>query len=189
MRGSERKMVETILAGLSSVGSYAAWAGIALLCLLGLLLSAVGVSGTWLVVAASAVATLLGGGDFPKWGVVIAMAVLSVLVELAEWSASHWGVRRRGGSRLAGFAAMVGGFLGALLGFLIPIPIVGNLIGLLAGSFGLAFLVERNRLQHDGHAARIATGAVLAALAVVLLKSIVTLGMALWLWIGLWLAR
>ena len=182
-------MVASILAGLSAAGSYAAWGGIALLCLLGLFLSAVGISGTWLVVAATAWATLLGDGDFPKWGVVIAMAFLSALVEIAEWSASHWGVRRRGGSRLAGFAAMGGGFLGALLGFLIPVPIVGNLIGMLAGSFGLAFLVERNRLQHDGRAAHIATGAVLAALAVVLLKGSVTLGMALWLWLGLWWAR
>jgi uncharacterized protein YqgC (DUF456 family) len=182
-------MVETLLGVLEMAAAYAAWVGIALLCLMGLALSAVGISGTWLVVAASAWATLLGDGTFPTWGVVIAMAALSGAVEIAEWTATHWGVRRRGGSRLAGFAAMAGGLIGALLGFLIPIPLFGNLIGMLVGSFGLAFLVERNRLRHDARAARIATGAVLAALAVMLVKISVTLGMALWLWLGLWLAR
>ncbi len=182
-------MWESHLAGLSAAGSYAAWGGIALLCLLGLLLSAVGVSGTWLVVGAAALAAAHGSGDFPDGGVVLAMAVLSALVELAEWTAAHWGIRRSGGSRLAGFAAMAGGLIGALLGLFIPIPLVGSLAGLMAGSFGLAFLVERSRLRHDGRAARIAAGAVFAALAVLLLKSVVTLGMALWLWIGLVLAR
>ncbi len=178
-------MINAILSALASAGLGAAWIGIALLCLLGLLLSAVGISGTWLVVGATALAVWMGDGSFPTWGVVAAMAVLSALVELAEWTAAHWGVRRRGGSRLAGFAAMAGGLLGALLGFLIPIPLVGNFIGMIAGSFGLAFLVERRRLRHDGDAARIATGAVLAAVAVVFLKSMATLGMALWLWLGL----
>lgn len=182
-------MLDSILAALSTAGHGAAWIGLAALCMAGLVLSAVGISGTWLVVGATALAVWLCDGPFPTWGVVAAMAGMSALVEVAEWTAAHWGVRRRGGSRLAGFAATAGGLIGALLGFLIPIPLIGNLIGMLAGSFGLAFLVERSRLRHDGRAARIATGAVLAALAVVFLKTATTLGMALWLWLGLGWAR
>lgn len=181
-------MLETVLAAGNAAGHYAAWAGVALLCAAGLIFSAVGISGTWLVVLATAWAAHLHVGAFPSRGVVWAMAALALSVEIAEWSAGHWGVRRRGGSRLAGFAAMAGGMLGALLGLWIPIPVVGPLLGLLAGSFGLAYAVERRRRRAPEGAAHVAWGAVFASLAVLLLKIAVTLAMALWLWIGLWFA-
>jgi len=88
--------------------------------------------------------------------------------------AGHWGVRRRGGSRLAGFAAMGGGLLGLVLGSMI-LPVIGTFLGMLAGSFGLAYVVERHRLQASAPAAHIATGAVLACVAMLMLKVAVAL--------------
>jgi hypothetical protein len=52
---------------------------------------------------------------------------------------------------------------------------------MLAGSFGLAFLVEWRRLNHHGKAAEIAIGALWARLGILFLKTAVTLGMSIWL--------
>lgn len=181
-------MLDTLLAAAHATGNALGWAAVALLCVAGLFLSALGISGMWLVAGASALALWLSSSGFPTWTGVAVLAGVALLVDLLEWGASHWGVRRRGGSRLAGFAATCGGLIGALCGFFIPVPIIGNLLGMLAGSFGLAYLVERHRLRRAAPAVYIATGAVLATLAVVFLKVSVTLGMTLWLWIGLWLS-
>lgn len=181
-------MWAALVAASHTAGVAAGWLAVALLCVVGVVLGAVGMSGMWLVVAASALAAWLSSSGFPT-GIEIAVFIaISLAVDLAEWGAGHWGVRRRGGSRLAGLAAAVGGVLGALLGFFIPIPLVGNLLGMMAGSFTCAYLVERHRLRQSAPAANIAVGAVLACLAVLFLKVSVTLGMSLWLWIGLWLS-
>ena len=181
-------MMDVIQAALAAIGQGAGWFGVAACCLLGLILSAVGISGTWLVVFAAALSVYLADSGFPTWGVVIAMAVVAAVVEVVEWTAGHWGVKRRGGSGWAGVAAMVGGLMGALLGLFIPVPLIGSFIGMLAGSFGLAYWVELRRLRDSAPAAHIATGAVLACIAVVLLKITVTLALTAWLALGLWLA-
>ena len=164
-----------------SILSVALIAGMILLCLLGLGLSAVSISGTWLVAAAAAVGRMLPGEPRYGWGLVLVFLALATLVEGAEAVAGAWGVRRRGGSRAAGVAALVGGMLGLLLGSFIPVPLVGSLIGMLAGSFGLVYWVEQRRLNHSEQAAHIAWGSVLGRMAMLLLKVAVTLGMIVWL--------
>ena len=94
-------------------------------------------------------------------------------------------MRKRGGSGLAGLAALAGGLLGALVGSVIPIPLVGTLLGMLAGSFGAVYAVERRRLSAHDPAAHIAWGAVLSRMLIVLLKVVVTLGLSIWLFIGI----
>ena len=156
-----------------------------LLCVTGVVLSFVSISGTWLVVAAAALTVVLRGDAFPGWGTVVVFVILSVLVEVAEALAASWGVSRRGGSRLASFAALVGGIAGLVLGSFIPIPPFGSLLGMMIGSFAMAFAVEASRLKKADQAASIAWGTVLARLAVVFLKLAATLGMIGWLVIGM----
>ncbi|HMP76476.1 MAG TPA: DUF456 domain-containing protein [Kiritimatiellia bacterium] len=180
--------MDAIQSTLSAIGQGAGWLGVVSCCLLGVLLSAVGISGTWLVVFATALSIVLTESAFPTWSIVAGMAVIAAGVEVAEWTAGHWGVKRRGGSGWAGVAAAFGGIAGALLGLFIPIPLIGSFIGMLAGSFGLAYWVEVRRLRASAPAAHIATGAVLACIAVVLLKITVTLALTAWLALGLWLA-
>jgi uncharacterized protein YqgC (DUF456 family) len=80
--------------------------------------------------------------------------------------------------------ALIGGVLGFFLGFMIPIPLIGNFVGMLLLSFLLVFWVERQRLGHDRQAAHIALGAVLAHVYMVLVKTGAALGMSFWLfWI------
>jgi len=149
-----------------------------LLCLTGILLSAVSFSGPWLVLLAALVLFFTAG--FPAVGTLVVFAALCIGAELAEALAGWFGVQKRGGSTFAGMAAIVGGLIGAVFGSGI-FPIIGTLLGMLAGSFALAFLVEWRRLKHHEQAANIAIGAVFARLSILFLKTLLSLGMSIWL--------
>jgi uncharacterized protein len=159
------------------------WTLCLLLCLGGLLLSALSISGTWLVLAAAALAAfLVEPGQAPGWKTLLGMAALCTAVDVLEWFAASWGVRRRGGSRAAGWMALLGSLGGMILGtLLIPIPLLGGMIGMVAGSFALVYWTENRRLQHANHASHIATGAVLAAMSMLLLKVAATAALTAWL--------
>lgn len=171
----------------ATAGSLAGYLAVALLCAAGVIVSALTFSGTWLVLLATLLAAWLSGPEFPGWITVAVFALLCAAIEVVEVLAGLWGVQKRGGSKLAGFAALAGGLLGMFVGSFIPVPVLGTLAGMFAGSFGLAYYVERRRLSHD-QAAHIATGAVLARIAVLLLKVTATLGMIAALYIGMAIA-
>ncbi|MEM7391654.1 MAG: DUF456 domain-containing protein, partial [Verrucomicrobiota bacterium] len=153
-----------------------------LLCIVGVLLSCLSISGTWLVVVAGVIALFLGGREsFPGWVDVILFAAVSGLVELMESLAGVWGIKKRGGSNWAGFGAFIGGIAGLILGSSI-LPIIGSLIGMMVGSFVAAYAIEHLRMKKtDEEAARIAMGAVVARLIVVLIKVFATMGLSAWL--------
>jgi hypothetical protein len=80
--------------------------------------------------------------------------------------------------------ALLGSLGGMILGGMV-VPILGSLVGMMAGSFALVYWTEKRRLKHTTHAAHIATGAVLAGISVLLLKVVATAGLVLWLAAGL----
>ncbi len=149
-----------------------------LLCGLALLLSALAFSGTWLVLLAALISAFSLG--FPSLGTLIVFALLCIATEVFEALAGFLGVQKRGGSKLAGVAALFGGLIGAGVGTGI-FPIIGTIAGMILGSFGAAFLTEWLRLKHHGQAAHIAWGTVWARLAVLFIKTALTLGMSIWL--------
>jgi len=170
------------------VGLWSGFALVWLLCFAGVILSAVSFSGTWVVAGAAALMTLLSKTGFPGWWIVALFLIISAVAEFFEAVAGAWGVKKRGGSSWASFAALCGGLLGMIVGgFIIPVFLVGNLIGMFAGSFAAAFAVERYRLKHDGKAASIAWGAVVARILVILFKLGATLGMIGYMAIGAWM--
>lgn len=171
-------MWETAAAWFSTGLGAMGWVVVGLVVAAGLLVSALGFTGAWLITIALAGVALATDSSFPSWGHVAIFAVVACTVDVVEWIAGHWGVRRRGGSRLAGFAAMAGGIVGAIVGTMI-VPVIGSLIGMMAGGFGLAFAVERSRLKADAPAARIATGVVIACLLVLMLKVTVAVVLAI----------
>lgn len=174
-----------LLHGLSAAGVFLAWTACGLLCLGGLALSAFSISGTWLVLGAAIGAALLTDpGEFPAWPALLAFGTVCAAVDIVEWFAAGWGVRRRGGSAAAGWMALLGSLGGAILGGMV-VPVFGSLVGMMAGSFSLVFLAERRRLKKSSPAAHIAAGAVLAGISVLLLKVLATAGLALWLAAGL----
>lgn len=150
----------------------------ALLCGIGILFSALAFSGTWMVLLAALITFF--AVDVPSLGTLIVFALLCIAAEAIEALAGWLGIQKKGGSKRAGLAAVAGGLIGTIVGSSI-LPIIGTFLGMLAGSFALAFLVESNRLKHHGQAAGIAMGAVSARLAVTLLKLTLTLIMTIWL--------
>lgn len=162
----------------ASVGVGAGYVLIGLICLAGVLASCLSFSGTWFVVAAAALGAWIGPGPFPGWMTIIVFALVALAVEGVEALAGTWGVKRRGGSDLAGWMALIGGLIGMVLGSLIPIPILGSLIGMLVGSFALVYWVEKARLKDHDPAAHIAMGAVMARMLMIALKVVVTLALS-----------
>ena len=173
---------------LASAGTAGGYLVVALLCLSGALLSALSISGTWFVVGACMLSAWLSGPEFPGWITVVLFVAVAAAIEIAEAFAGALGIQKRGGSRGAGLAALGGGLLGLFVGAWIPIPLVGPLLGLFAGSFWAAYAVEKRRLGCETKAAHIARGAVLARLAILLLKLGVTLAMIAVLLAGVLLA-
>ncbi len=170
-----------------SVGLFGIYSLAGLLCLVGFVLSCLSLSGTWLVLAATGLVAWARWPEFPGIGTLVVFLLLCIGVEIIEALAAAWGVQKRGGSKATGWAALGGGFLGMILGGFLPIPVLGNLLGMLAVSFGCAFLVEHAKMKKSDHAAHVATGAVLARLGVVFLKVGITLAMTFALVIGCFL--
>jgi uncharacterized protein YqgC (DUF456 family) len=168
------------------LGSFGIYSLAALLCFIGFVVSCLSLSGTWVVFGAALLVAWKRWPDFPGISTLIIFLLICITVEIVEAFAGAWGVQKRGGSKAAGWAALGGGLLGMLIGTaLIPVPVVGSLAGMIAGSFGCAFLVEHAKMKQTDHAAHVAAGAVLARLGVIFLKVGMTLLMSLILAIGI----
>lgn len=108
------------------------------LLVVGLVLVPLGLPGLWLMVLAT-----IGYGavtDYAGVGVRTILAVLGLagVAEAIEWWVGFKFAARYGGSRRAGWGALIGGFAGAMAG--VPLPVIGSVIGSFIGSFlGAAF--------------------------------------------------
>ena len=136
--------------------------------LAGLVLIPFGLPGLWLIVLA-----IIGYGwltDFQTMSVwflilVIALALAGELIE--AWIGFRF-AQRYGGSRRAGWGALIGGLVGAVVG--VPLPVVGSVIGGFVGAFVGAAVFEYTRARHAEGAARAGWGAVLGRAAAVGIK-------------------
>lgn len=120
-----------------------------LCCLLGIVLTAVRLPGTWLVVVAA-----LAYGWWSDWQhvgliLVAVLAGIALIGEATEFALSAFTAKKAGASRQAIWGGLVGGILGMLfLSSLLSLPLlfVGTLIGAVAGAlvgcFAGAMLVE-----------------------------------------------
>jgi uncharacterized protein len=140
--------------------------GVALLVLasvVGLALVPLGLPGLWIMVLG-----VIGFGWLTGFrsvgvgtiGIVLGLAALGEVIE--AWIGFRF-ARRYGGSRRAGWGALVGGIVGAVVG--VPVPIVGSVIGAFIGSFVGAAAFEVTRSGANGVAIRAGWGAVLGRVA------------------------
>ncbi len=157
---------------------------LALLCGMGVLLSCLALSGTWLVVIAAVSAFLVRGG-FPGLGTVLTFVYLAILVEVAEYVLSFWGVKKQGGSNRAALVALTGSMLGLALGGILAFPLIGALLGIPLGGFAAVYAYERFHERTVGQSLRVAAGVLLARFGVMLMKLTATMGMTLWLFAGI----
>lgn len=136
--------------------------------LVGLALVPLGLPGLWVMVLA-----VIAYGWFTDFrtigGITIALVVaLASVAELLEAWLGFRFARRYGGSRRAGWGALLGGLVGAVVG--IPVPVVGSVIGAFLGAFLGSALFEATRTRTMGGAVSAGWGAVLGRAAAAAMK-------------------
>jgi len=147
---------------------------------LSLLLIPLGLPGIWLMVGAAIGYDALVGGDPIGWVTIVATAVLATVAEVIEFSLSARYTRKYGGSRRAGWGAIIGGIIGAIVG--VPVPIIGSVIGAFVGSFAGALVAEYTRREATaGTATRVATGALIGRVVAAAMKTGIGTVIAAWL--------
>jgi uncharacterized protein len=134
----------------------------------GLLLIPLGLPGLWLMVLGVLAYGWATGYQAMGIATVALVVGLALLGELAEWWLGFRLARRYGGSRRAGWGALVGGLVGAAIG--VPVPIIGSVIGAFVGSFTGAALFEYTRAGRVGESANAGWGAVLGRAAAAAVK-------------------
>ena len=136
---------------------------LALICLGGLALVALGLPGLWVITVAVLGYGALTGFATVGAGTIVTVLVLAGLGELLEVWLGYGLTRKYGGSKRAGWGALVGGIVGAAIG--VPVPVIGSVIGALVGSFAGATLFEYSATWHAPGALRVGWGALLGRVA------------------------
>lgn len=146
---------------------------------LGLIMIPFGMPGTLVMFAAALCYYLLVPGGGIGLMTVIGVGVLMAVAEGLEWVLTSRFTKKYGGSRRAGWGAIIGGMVGAFMG--VPIPIIGSIIGAFVGAFIGAFVFEWSREQNHGVATRVAWGALLGRVVAAAVKVAIGLAMAAWM--------
>jgi uncharacterized protein len=136
--------------------------------LVGLVLIPLGLPGLWVIVLG-----IIGYGwltDFRTLsvGLLVLILILAMLGEVFESWVGFRFAQRYGGSRRAGWGALVGGLIGAIVG--VPVPVIGSVIGGFVGAFLGAAVFEYTLARQSGVAAKAGWGAVLGRAAAVAVK-------------------
>lgn len=92
-------------------------------------------------------------------GIIALVVGIALLGEIVDWWLGFRFATKYGGSRRAGWGALIGGIVGAFVG--VPVPVLGSVVGAFVGSFAGAALFEYTREQHAGVAVRAGWGAML----------------------------
>jgi uncharacterized protein YqgC (DUF456 family) len=147
--------------------------------LLSLVLIVLGLPGLWIMVATAVTYNLIVPGDPIGWFTLVAVAVLALVAELLEFTMTGRYARKYGGSRRAGWGAIIGGMIGAFVG--VPVPIIGPVIGAFVGSFCGALVAELTGGASAGDATRVAKGALIGRVMSTVLK--IGIGFTIGVWI------
>jgi len=147
--------------------------------LLSLILIVLGLPGLWVMVASAVAYNMVVPGDPIGWFTLIAVTVLGVIAEVLEFTMSGKYARKYGGSRRAGWWAILGGIIGAFVG--VPVPIVGPVIGAFVGSFVGALAAELSTGSNPRDATRVGYGALVGRVVSTVLK--IGIGFAIGVWI------
>jgi uncharacterized protein len=159
---------------------------IAMLCV-GWFINIVGLPGLWLMIAAYGVyAWMTGWNIYVGWASLLAMLLLAVAAEVAEFLAGAAGSKAAGGRRRGMIGAIIGGFVGAIFFTgLVPIPIVGTIIGVCLGTFIGAAVIEYGG-KDLSHSMRVGVGAAKGRFWGIVSKSLFGLAMLIVGIIGGW---
>ncbi|MHC5110588.1 MAG: DUF456 domain-containing protein [Planctomycetota bacterium] len=135
---------------------FAVLAGLALWCMLAVLMSAFKLPGTWLILAGA-----LGYGWWADWigtpvWLFAGLVGVAILAEIVETFASVLTAKKAGASTRAAWGGFIGAFLGMIfLTFLLPIPLVGSVFGAMVGCFAGALIGELTVHDRVGQGAKV----------------------------------
>jgi uncharacterized protein len=155
---------------------------LAVVIILSLILIVLGMPGLWIMVASAVTYNLIVPGDPIGWFTLVAVAVLALVAELLEFTMTGRYARKYGGSRRAGWGAIIGSIVGAMVGF--PVPIVGPIIGAFVGSFLGALVAELTGGSSAGASTRVATGALIGRVVSTVLKIGIGFSIGIWIFIA-----
>jgi uncharacterized protein YqgC (DUF456 family) len=144
--------------------------------LIGLVLIPLGLPGLWVIVLAILGYGWLTGFRTLSAGFIALVVGLALLGEVFEAWIGFRFAQRYGGSKRAGWGALVGGLIGAIIG--VPVPIIGSVVGGFVGAFLGAAVFEYTRARRSGVAAKAGWGAVLGRAAAAAVKMAVGVVMA-----------
>jgi len=150
-----------------------------------LILIVLGLPGLWIMAASAVTYNLIVPGDPIGWVTLVIVGVLALVAELLDISLTGRYARRYGGSRRAGWGAIIGSIVGAMVGF--PVPIIGPVIGAFIGSFVGALIAEFTGGSSAGDATRVAKGALIGRVVSTVLK--IGIGFTIGIWIFIAAAR
>ncbi|HTR21977.1 MAG TPA: DUF456 domain-containing protein [Gemmatimonadales bacterium] len=135
--------------------------------LAGLALIPLGLPGLWLMALGVVGYGWLTGFVGVSSATIAIVVGLALLGELVEWGLGFQLAKRYGGSRQAGWGALLGGLVGAFVG--VPLPIIGSVIGAFLGSCAGAAAFEYLHSRDSASAWRAGWGALVG-------RSLVTAG-------------
>jgi uncharacterized protein YqgC (DUF456 family) len=136
-----------------------------------------GLPGLWVMVGAALAYQLLLPGTI---GMVtlVGTALLALVAEVLEFTLAGRYARKYGGSRRAGWGAIIGSIVGAIVG--VPIPILGSIVGGFVGAFVGAFIAERSGGTELAGSSRVATGALVGRVVAAAMKTGIGVVIAVW---------
>jgi uncharacterized protein len=146
---------------------------------LGLLMIPFGLPGTLIIFGAALCYYLLVPGSAIGLATVIGVGVLMAIAEVLEFLMAGRYAKKYGGSKRAGWGAIIGGMIGAFMG--VPIPIIGSVIGAFLGAFIGAFVLEWTGHKDHAVATRVAWGALVGRAVAAAMKVGIGLAMGVWL--------
>ncbi|MBN1645312.1 DUF456 domain-containing protein [Candidatus Woesearchaeota archaeon] len=147
------------------------------LALSGIIISMLGISGTWLVLLGGILYNLITWSWTITIHWLVLLLVLATSAEILEFSIIGIAAKKYKASKTAVIAAIIGGILGAVIG--IPIVLFGSLLGLLLGAFLGAFIAEILIKKDFNKAITAATGAVIGGLGGKFVKFLITIAMVI----------
>ena len=153
-----------------------------LVLLVSLVLIVLGLPGLWVMIASAVVYNLLIPPGPISWVTIVGIAVIGIIAEYIEFTLAGKYARKYGGSRRAGWGAMIGGMAGAFLGF--PVPIIGPLVGAFVGSFAGALTGELSVGSGAAASTRAATGAIIGRALATGMKMAVGCTIAAWIFVA-----
>lgn len=125
--------------------------------LISLPLTAVGLPGTWAFLAGVCLWKSFDPAASVSWTAIFIAMALAFLAEGLEWILATRYATKYGGSRRAGWGALIGGIAGAIIG--VPIPVIGSIIGSFVGAFLGALAMEITVEGGSARAGHVAWGA------------------------------